>query len=400
MLNRGGAAIVAGAVLGLSCAGSDARIEWRGTIDTTAAGTVVVSNPAQGIWDSASPWRIVEELRIGTAEGGGPDLFGNVGAIEVDGLGRLWVAETQAQELRVFDRQGRHLRTVGRRGGGPGEFRGINAIVWGPDGNLWVVDPPNNRISVIDTAGTVVTSRPTIGNMVISPWPGGVDSAGYIYGFAPDPDREGIVLVRYDATMRALDTIPVPRRTERDAGFFEIRSNQGYVRASVPYTSRLIWRLVWPGYIWFGETGEYRLYQRSLAGDTLRIVSKRFEPLPVTASDIDSAIERLEWFTRQGGRVDRSKFPAVKPAWEAIYADDERNLWVVPVLPRTGSRSGALAFDVFDPDGRYLGRVAVPFALAQYPPPVIRHGLIYGVAHDDLEVPYVVRARVERPSLK
>ena len=129
VLNRGGAAtIVAGAVLGLSCTGSDARIEWRGTIDTTAGGTIVVSNPAQGLWDSASAWRVVEELRIGTAEGSGPDLFGNVGAIEVDGLGRLWVAETQAQELRVFDREGGHVRTVGRKGGGPGEFRQINVI--------------------------------------------------------------------------------------------------------------------------------------------------------------------------------------------------------------------------------------------------------------------------------
>ena len=395
-------AIVAGVLVGISCARSDAPVEWGGTTDTTAGGAIVVANPAEGIWDAATRWRIVEELRIGTAEGSGPDLFGRVGAIEVDALGRLWVAEAQAQELRVFDHAGRHVRTVGREGGGPGEFRQINAVMWGPDGNLWVVDPSNNRVSVIDTAGNFVTSHPTIGNIVMSPWPGGVDSAGHFYSFAPKPNREtfAIVLVRHNAAMEALDTIEVPQRAEPGAGFFEIRSARGFVRASVPYGSGLVWRLVWPGYIWFGETGDYHLYQRSLAGDTLRIVSKAFEPLPVTSSDIDSAIVGLEWFTRQGGRVDRSRFPAVKPAWQTLYTDDERNLWVVPVLPQEGSRYGVQGFDVFDPEGRYLGRVTVPFDLAQYPPPLIRGGFLYGVVRDEMEVPYVVRARLERPDVR
>ncbi len=88
-------------------------------------------------------------------------------------------AEIQAEELRVFDREGRHVRTIGRKGGGPGEFSQIIGMAWRPDGNLWVVDPSNNRISVIDTAGNFVTSHPTGGSFVMMPWPGGVDSAGY-----------------------------------------------------------------------------------------------------------------------------------------------------------------------------------------------------------------------------
>jgi hypothetical protein len=37
----------------------------------------------------------------------------------------------------------------------------------------------------------------------------------------------------------------------------------------------------------------------------------------------------------------------------------------------------------------------LPFTLERYPIPLFRDGMIYGVTEDDLEVPYVVRARVE-----
>lgn len=76
-------------------------------MDTLPSGTIVVTNPSAGIRDSAGTWRVIEELRIGTADGTGPDLFGQVTALEMDPAGRIYVLEGQAQELRVFDRDGR-----------------------------------------------------------------------------------------------------------------------------------------------------------------------------------------------------------------------------------------------------------------------------------------------------
>ena len=51
-----------------------------------------------------------------------------------------------------------------------------------------------------------------------------------------------------------------------------------------------------------------------------------------------------------------------------------------------------------DPEGRYLGEVRAPFPIAFFPPPIIRGDFMYAVTEDDLEVPFVVRARIERPS--
>src|SRR5512134_3205390 len=90
----------------LACSESRGAATWSGSIDTLPSGTVVVTNPANGLWDSSTAWRVVEELRIGALEGEGPDLFGEVSALEADAEGRIYVLESQALELRVFDRAG------------------------------------------------------------------------------------------------------------------------------------------------------------------------------------------------------------------------------------------------------------------------------------------------------
>jgi hypothetical protein len=41
--------------------------------------------------------------------------------------------------------------------------------------------------------------------------------------------------------------------------------------------------------------------------------------------------------------------------------------------------------------------VNLPFALSMNPPPIVRQSVLYGVTEDELEVPYVVRARIVKP---
>jgi len=359
---------------------------------------VLVTNPAVGLWDSTTAWRVVEELRIGTLEGDGPDLFGEVSALEVDAEGRLYVLEGQALEVRVFDRAGRHVRTIGRKGGGPGEFASPIGLAWGPAGDLWIPDPQNTRISVVDTAGNFVRSHRMAGGWVMNPWPGGFDTKGAFYNFvpAPSPDGFAIKMVRFDTSLTALDTLTPPDWTGPE-NYFEFVSPDGSsrMRTSVPFTPGLDWELTPDGDFWFVLTGPYELYRVSGKGDTARKVTKPFVEVPVSGEDMDSALAGLEWFTRQGGKVDRSRIPGVKPAVRSLLVADDGYIWIEPNTPDRSDR-GRL-YEVFDPDGRYLGPLRLPFALSSYPPPVLRGGMLVGVTQDELEVPYVVRARIERP---
>ena len=365
---------------------------WSGTVDTLPGGQVLVHNTADPIWEPGAEWRVVEELRIGSATGDGPDLFGSVTSFTVDPAGRVWVLDGQSQDLRVFDGDGKHVRTVGRRGGGPGEFAQALKVEMGPRGNVWVMDPSNNRLSVFDTAGAYLEGRPALGGFVIFTWPGRFDAAGSYY--APVPLTDGgfrVGMVRYDASMTPVDTLSPPRDpVERER--FELRSGSGGVMmAGVPFQGTLIWRISDAGTIWAILTDEYRLFELNADGDTLRTFTRAFETLPVTAADREEARENLEWFTSQGGSIDLSKLPRTKPPVGSFFRDDEGNTWVEVTTSREEERH---VFDVFDGEGRYLGTIRLPFPLSTSPTPVVREGVLYGIVRDELDVTYVVRARV------
>jgi hypothetical protein len=363
-------------------------------MDTLPNGTIHVTNPDQGTWDSATAWRVVESVRIGTDEAEGPASFARIGWVEVDRAGRIYVLETDVQEVRVFDSTGGYLRTLGRKGGGPGEFQQAIGLAWDRAGHLWVVDQQNARYSVFDTAGILVASRPRAPTThFVGSWLGTITEGGEVIEWLGQGLDTPATLVRLDSTdLIPADTFPLP---EFESPMFELRRRSGrnlsISRVNAPYAAQLAWHLDPAGHLWFGVTDSYRLYQRRLAGDTVRIVERAFTPIPVTSAERDSALTRLRWFTEQGGQIDPSKIPAAKPAFSSTFSDDQGNLWVIPVV--TGER-GRTA-DVFDPEGRYLGSVGLSFSLG-FQRPVLRGDAVYAVTLDSMDVPYVVRARIEK----
>ena len=373
-----------------------AAARWSGTLDTLPSGVVAVHNPGDPVWSESDRWRVEEELRIGSLEGTGPDVFGQINTMEVDGAGRLWVLESQAQELRVFDAAGEHVRTIGRQGGGPGEFAQAVRVEQSPQGHMWVMDPQNNRISVFDTAGEYLEAKQAAGGFIMIPWPGRFDDKGNYYAPVPRPGRErfSIGMVRYDAALSPTDTLDTPTDPVERERFELTNSTGGFIWAGVPYQGSLMWRLSPWGTIWAMLTDEYRLFELTPEGDTLRSITRAFTPLPVTPEDREQARENMKWFTDQGGRIDLSKLPATKPAASSFFFDDERNLWVEKI---TASGVENASYDVFDSVGRFLGTIDLPIPLSSNPQPIVRDGVLYGVTRDELEVPYVVRARIVKP---
>lgn len=387
--------LLPGIILLLGCGSGDPSGGWDGTMTTLESGRVVVENGAAGVWQEGEGWRVVEELRLGSLESEGPEMFGQVRSVELDEEGRVWVLEGQAQEIRVFDATGEYVRTVGRKGGGPGELSNAVRLDRAADGNMWVMDPENGRLSVFDTAGTYLEGHTALGGFVILPWPGGFDAESRYY--APVPNfAEGfrMELARFGPGFTPIDTMAPPRDpVTRDAFTIE-RDGVTRVSASIPFSGGLTWRVSPQGTFWALLREEYRLDEIDSAGDTLRTVQKSFEPIPVTGEDIEQAMENLEWFIDQGGRVDRSLFPSRKPPTRNFFLDDLGHLWVSRTAA-AGEDEGRV-WDIFDPEGRFLGELALPFNLALGPLPRVHNDVLYGVVRDEMDVPYVVRARVVR----
>ena len=379
-------------LLAAACA-SEEKDGWRGTVETRPDGVVVVRNPAEGTWGPGQEWTVEEDLRIGIAEGEGPALFGDVAAVEADSLGRIWVLERQAKELRLFDARGKHLGTLGREGEGPGEFRDPIGLAWAPDGTLWVADPGAGRFTVFDANGVFIDSHPRHVAGYSVPWRGGFGPDGLLYELGAVAAGQGEprqVLLRFDASVEPLDTIRLPTHVGES---FVHRQGAGTLFAGVPFAPGQLMELDPRGFLWTGINDRYRFAQLRPGGDTVRIVERAAAPVPVSPAERDEAEAGLKWFTDQGGRVDAGRIPSRKPAFEQIIPDGAGGVWVRPALP--AGQAGA-AFDVFDAEGRFGGRVRLPGGMDPYPAPVIRGDAIHGVARDSLDVPHVVRARIVR----
>jgi len=94
-------------------------------------------------------------LQIGEAEGEPAYLFGRVSGLALDAGGRIYVADGQANEVRIFAPDGTHSFSFGRAGSGPGEMRQPCCLASDRAGLLWMRDVGNARYTAcrIDAGG-------------------------------------------------------------------------------------------------------------------------------------------------------------------------------------------------------------------------------------------------------
>jgi len=367
------------------------------SFDTLAGGGIHVRNAGTGVWSDTpgARWRVEEELRIGQADGTGPEVFGRVGSVLVDGLDRMWVVDGQANEVRVFDAEGRFVRTVGRRGSGPGEFRRIGPAFHGPQGEIWVEDLALSRWERFDTTGARV---------------GGVRGLPY-----PDRTRGSMQLWTHDGRLLVVGSdrtapeapklvayrLVVGDSLVADAfhPFPEVEwpallAYEPGVRLPVPLSPEPGLRLTPEGEIWVSHrTAEYSIRRQTLEGDTLAVIERAFQPVPAP----DSARERAIAELRPNPTLDGAPFrpgdvPRSYPPYEEFHVATDGTLWVLRSLAE-----GAAGFDVFASDGRYLGQPEVPADLGSMRVRLITASHLYAVATDRLGVDYVVRLAVRRP---
>lgn len=88
-------------------------------------------------WADAPQIEAAVDFAIGSDEPG-PYLFSQIYGLALDTAGRIYLAEAQANEVRVFGPTGVHLYSIGRTGSGPGELKRPCCLAFDPDGRLWV----------------------------------------------------------------------------------------------------------------------------------------------------------------------------------------------------------------------------------------------------------------------
>ena len=405
-------------LFGLAACGADADSDVGGDIryDTVAGIPRVLNGPLAG-WDSAAAWRLEEDLRIGDREGA--FAFASIRDVDVDAAGRIYLLDEQAAEVRVFDTQGAHLRTIGRSGSGPGEMRRPTAIAVGSDADVWVADTGRRLLMGFDSAGNLLheVRRPSDraatdlgidvkGRIVEAQTPVQLNAASLDSGrtvYTP-------LLVRLDPSAPDhADTVRLPP--------YVWPADNGGRRGIAPGTDQRRWFTLpglfakapqWvpdpEGFVWYASGESYTVHRISLEGDTLGTFIREVEPEPVPEAYRDSLLVIWSRMGAPGPRLVAETLPffSMPSPFEAILngsfsASADGRLWARRFGTGSAGAGGDARFDVFESDGRYLGEVVAPYPLELRPVPVVTESALYGVVRDELDVPYVVRLRIVRP---
>lgn len=361
----------------------------------TLDGRVYVSNPDLAVADRAGDLTLAEELRIGAVSGDSltdPAVFGDVIGIAVDDLGRIYVADGQWHEIRVFDSEGGFLRRFGRSGEGPGEFAELGGILLHPSG-LWAMDRRARRLTVFDSLGNVLATTPHHDKVLNSrSWQPIVNSAGDLFEedwgsppwatriFKVEIQNLGVLVV----DTLALAEVTTPTRTVESRGPGGLR---GIQMVTAPSNSRPRWSADWEGNLWYGNSSEFKLHKVSSVGDTVLTVELRRPPVSLERRQLDSLSEAT------GFPV--ADLPRHRDVLGSIHVARDGRIWILdPLWKRRPSVRVSTGWDVFSPEGYHLGRVEPPVPFLSFPRPVFGNGVIIGVAQDELGIQYVVRLRV------
>jgi len=280
----------------------------------------------------------------------------------IRGMGRLSdgsvaVLDRSSAEIRIFDPDGRHVRSMGRRGEGPGEFRSAWKLWVLPGDTLWAGDYRPWRYNVFTRDGEWVRA------VQMTP----------IYG---NPSRQGGVLDN-GLSINTVERDPVPQDFKTpDTVVVEVHGPDGELIANL---GRILHTTYGPG-------GMYQLFTASAlvqaGGSTIALVRttepevrllddelrlRRILRWPDSDRDVSRADVRAwrdDYIESRGGRNSPNWRPSdeevvsgevptagVFPAFSYVEIGRDGRVWVLPYRKPREKRQRWMGFE---PDGAFL----------------------------------------------
>ncbi|MGH7574886.1 MAG: 6-bladed beta-propeller [Longimicrobiales bacterium] len=369
-------------------------------------------------------WRIEPEpvVDIGVTEGDEVYELGLVRSAFRLSDGAIVVADGASDELRVFDAQGRHTRTIGRRGQGPGEFRYLAGAYPLPGDSILAIDGYGSRWTRMDAHGNLasIALRPmTAGG------PDGIFNDGtllrLVYAGRVDPMQTGhvqddiVFVLDRPAFVSATDPEvassapsnvfdPNEPRLQGDT-ILRVPGNQEYrtqvgngIMNNAAAFGRQVRHVVGDDVLWVGGGETFEIRAHGMDG-TLRRIVRLLEPNPpIEPEQIERwKLQQLEYARTDEQRRTRQRiiaaqeFPAVLPAYSALHIDRIGNLWVERYRVH---RDDPQRWAVFDSEGAYLGTLDLP---ARFEVHEIYDDAVLGVWRDDADVQHVRLHRILKP---
>ena len=371
------------------------------------------------------------ELAIGVADGDEKYMFGGLDDFAIAANGSIFVLDKSVPIVRMYDANGKFVRTVGQRGSGPGEYQRSGAITIAKNGNLLFWDQGNARINVYSPSGDALTSWPTHGGNMSSSGRNLMrsDTAGstYIRTLILDRSRGTISRsfgwTRFDSSGKLRDTLMVPASPSE--AVLSAERGGSSMTFNVPFAPVFYSELSPHGYLVTGLSSRVALDLHE-PNKPLASVRRDVTLKPVTSRERDSArADVTEKFHKSypDWSWNGPDIPRSKAAYVGFNVASDGRIWVAlergprhedPDATGPGGGGGVsmsagrgpgrgtgagwscpmngwALHDVYEPSGRYLGQVKIADKVE---PIVMRGDFVWAATCNEDDVPQVVRYRI------
>lgn len=368
-----------------------------------SAGVRIVEN-ARPADDSRLPWRIgpAPAVSIGVESGEEPYMLHEADDVLTLPDGRIVIANTGTNELRVFDATGAHQATWGGAGEGPGEFAALAGVDTWPGDSIVAWDGRTGAISVFDSDGRFGRSFVLETGEERPLTPRFAFSDGSFLGLTAEATGDGYRRSEVSYERRAADgamLLSYGTHPGRES-FFGFAGGMPIMLAGLPF-SRFLVEEAWGDLVIVSPNDHYEIRAYDGADGSLAMIVRREHanraPTYAEAEQLFEDNLARTSLPEQALNTFREAFPNVPlvelfPAYDGILVDGLDHLWVREAK-FTGTERPAPLWTVFNPDGQALGFVETPAGLT-----VLEIGSDYILGHttDDLGVESVQIWELER----
>ncbi len=328
----------------------------------TENGVIVVYNPREPAPRPGVPagLSVKEDLSLRPGGKNEESTLLNPTDVDSDEAGNIYILDRKAVHIKVFDRQGKFVRAIGKKGQGPGEFQRPSDFQVTPKEEILVCDSTSRRVLLFKLDGDFLREL-SAGKMWMFTQ-AKTDSRGDIVGSHTIMDMEArSALLRFNSNLEPLFTIasvPIARYPVFN-----------------PYFPLIHFEVTPEGNVLWGITTEYEFRIVNPDGRFIKRIIKDYEPEKLTQEDREKKAREI--WGDQGPPSDiRVEWPKNYPAFQDFIMDDRGWLFVRPYTKRKEAKGSS--YDVFDAEGRYVARVLLPARIL-----LIKNGKLYTIEEDE-----------------
>ncbi|MBA7702672.1 hypothetical protein ES703_111441 [subsurface metagenome] len=337
------------------------KAEWKGKIEEIN-GITVVKNPKEPMY-SEDVFGLEEELSIGGGKDQEEYIFSRIGHIAVDEDEKIYVRDQQEQHIKVFDKDGKYLMTIGRKGQGPGELGSSGTI--SVNQNVLMAHEMR-RLSFFSLDGKFLRRVLTREIWALR---ARIDSKGNIVVeegiLGPENVRQEIK--KFDSNMNLIT---------------EIASSPGIDprKPFNPFMPRAYWLIDKDDNIVYGYPQDYELQIYNPEGRLIKKITKQYDPIEITEEEKKEEMKGAP----PSIKFDFSKY---RSAYNRFFLDDEGRIFVQTWEKKEDEE--IYYHDVFDPEGKYIAKVSFKFR-----PQIWKKHKLYTIEEDEEGFQMVKRYKV------